>query len=299
MLGLETCAEIGHRSYIENGVAPVRWASIGDTGTAAFAQVFAGSFIRQCSERHGQLVCLSCEAHIGLTRETDLLARPSHHRRDTFRKRRVPALGLVERSIGGEVKKRDRLVHLEVGEQEPECAEHPRRHRQHHAPDLQHPGEVHRVDAPVSSERDQGEVSGITPAIGGHRLDRLHHVGVGHGVDAERGLHDIAPEGGREAACYRIARPLEPDGDAPPGERLRVEIAEDHVGVGDRRLVVAGVVARGARHRAGAPGAGPHSTIRAGICATASASRMPPLDWITIRRPPMPAPRTWETMERT
>ena len=58
--------------------------------------------------------------------------------------------------------------------------------------------------------------------------------------------------------------------------------------------------ARAAKCRAPTtPAAGPHSTMRAGFSATASASRMPPLDCITISRPPMPASRTWETMERT
>ena len=47
------------------------------------------------------------------------------------------------------------------------------------------------------------------------------------------------------------------------------------------------------------PAAGPHSTMRAGFSTTASASRMPPLDCITMSRPPMPARSTWDTIERT
>ena len=58
--------------------------------------------------------------------------------------------------------------------------------------------------------------------------------------------------------------------------------------------------ARAAKCRAPmTPAAGPHSTMRAGFSATASASRMPPLDCITISRPPIPARWIWETMERT
>ena len=47
------------------------------------------------------------------------------------------------------------------------------------------------------------------------------------------------------------------------------------------------------------PAAGPHSTMRAGFATTAPASRMPPLDCMTMSRPPMPARSTWETIERT
>ena len=47
------------------------------------------------------------------------------------------------------------------------------------------------------------------------------------------------------------------------------------------------------------PATGPHSTMQAGFSATGPASRMPPLDYITISRPPMPARWIRETMERT
>ena len=114
------------------------------------------------------------------------------------------------------------------------------------------------VDRAAAAERDEREVARVAAALDRHRLDRADHARVRQLVGAVRRVEHVQPERLGDVA---LERPLGASGrrraaSSPSSSPRRVEVAEQQVGVGDRRLVAAlavadgtGIGARGARAR--------------------------------------------------
>ena len=107
------------------------------------------------------------------------------------------------------------------------------------------------MHAAVAAEGDEGEITRISTAVGGHRLHRAHHIGVGDGMDAVRGFHQVAAERSGDLLDDRAAGVFRFDLDRTARERRLREIAEHHVRVGHRRRLAPLAVAGRSRHRAG------------------------------------------------
>ena len=104
---------------------------------------------------------------------------------------------------------------------------------------------------------------GIAPALARDGADGAHHVRGGDEVGAVGRLDQRHPERARHLLLEHLVRPRRVELHRAAREPRRIEIAQDHVGVGDRRLGAAEVVAERAGRRPRAPR--PHLERAAGI----------------------------------
>ena len=143
---------------------------------------------------------------------------------------------------------RARVELLDVRGKEPDGAEEPGMRRDQDAPDVERFGKPRGVHRTAAAERDQREVARIAAALDRNRAYRALHGRVRDPVDAFRGVEERKPErlGDVFPECSLGARRVEPQ--LAADEIAGVQIAEDEVGVRDRRTLAAPTVAGGAGH---------------------------------------------------
>ena len=111
-----------------------------------------------------------------------------------------------------------------------------------------------RVQGTGAAEGEQGALAPVDAAFHRHARQRANHRGVGDLLDAEGQFDDADAElAGERRQCRFCRRDIERDGAAQAP--ARVEIAQDRVGVGDRRPRPAAPVGGGPGVGAGALGA--------------------------------------------
>ena len=113
--------------------------------------------------------------------------------------------------------------------------------------DRRHAGREQRA---VAAEGEQREFARIAPALGRHRLDGADHVRGGDQMCAVGGAFERHAERLRDLLLERRARLLGVELQRAADEIRRVDVAEQHVGVGDGRRLAAHVVADRARRSA-------------------------------------------------
>ena len=165
------------------------------------------------------------------------------------------------------------VVVLDLGVEQAEGREEPGRGRHDDARHLQRPGHPGGEERPVAAEGEERVLARVAAALARDRADRAHHVRRGDQVSAVGRLGERQAErhgdplledlvGARRVELHRAA-----------GQRRRVQVAEDDVGVGDGRLGAAEVVAE-------RPGEAP--ALRGPTCSA------PPASSQTIEPPPAP-----------
>ena len=102
----------------------------------------------------------------------------------------------------------------------------------------------------VAAEREQRVLARVAPALARDGADRAHHVRRRDHVRAVRGLGDRQPHAPRDPRLEDLVGARRVELDRAAREPTRIQEAEDHVGVGDRGLGAAEVVAERARRRA-------------------------------------------------
>ena len=102
------------------------------------------------------------------------------------------------------------------------------------------------VQRPGAAEGEQGELARVDAALDCHHAHRARHLGARHARDSRGGLGHVHPERLGEAAHGALGGvPVELD--AAGERRVAIEVAEQQVGVGHRRLLPAAAVAGRAR----------------------------------------------------
>src|ERR1700742_2985817 len=149
---------------------------------------------------------------------------------------------------------------------------------------------VHRAGA---AEGEEGEAARGHPALERDDAERAHHLLVGDADDPGGGLERVESQFAGERADGTFRR-LGVEGDAAREGRVGGEVAEQQVGVGDRRLgataAVTGGAGLGARRARAEPPRG--AWVPPADPAAARAPRPPPLGSPQPIEPP-PAPTVW------
>ena len=200
----------------------------------------------------GQLERLAVVAQVrtpAQLRVVEVLARLLLHRRE-----RLLGVAAAQQRAHG--------VDPHVGHREAERAQHAARARDQQRRDAELLGERAGVQPAGAAERDERELARVEAALDRDHPQRPAHLGVGHAHDAERGLERVEAELGAEALERRLGlvareRQLAAELGAV------AEVAEQHVGVGDRRLLAA--LAVGGRAGVGARRARPDAQRAAGV----------------------------------
>ena len=149
------------------------------------------------------------------------------------------------------MQERRQLVELQIGEQEPDGAEHARTERHDDFLDLQRAREIDRMNAAIAAECNHREGARVAAAIGGDRLHGAHHVGIGDEMNAVGGFQHVAAERTRDFALDGAPRQLRVDRHAAARKCRGIEITQNHIGVGYGRLTTDAVTGRpGHRARA-------------------------------------------------
>ena len=107
------------------------------------------------------------------------------------------------------------------------------------------------MDRARAAEGDQGETAGIAASLDRHDARGQLHVGVDDGVNAPRRVLERQVERPRDLLLDHARRRAALQPHRAAGEVVRIDVAEDDVGVRHRRLDAASPVADGARRRRG------------------------------------------------
>ena len=175
---------------------------------------------------------------------------------------------LVEPCDVGLLELADRLQHgtrmlvLNVGHQQAQCAEESRRVRHEHVLESHCAPQLCGMQRPRAAECDQGVVARVPPALHGHRANRADHVRRSDGVYSVRSVLDRQTRGLGDFALDRVARVVDHDRLRAAGNRRGIEIAQGCVRVGYGGLRSAQVVAGGTGRSPGAPRAHAQRTAR-------------------------------------
>ena len=147
---------------------------------------------------------------------------------------------------------------LDVGEQHAERAEEPGDRRHDDAADPEALREAGRVHAAVAADREQAELRRVAAALRSDRLQRAHHARVGDQVDAVGGIGQGQVELRSERA-HRVTCLVVGQREIAADQRRGIQVTQQQVGVGHRRLGAAAVVADRPRLGAGAARADLHA----------------------------------------
>ena len=144
------------------------------------------------------------------------------------------------------------VVVLDLGVEQTEGREEPGAGRHDDARHLQRPGHAGGEKRAVAAEGEERVLARVTTSLARDRTDRTHHVRRRDQMRAVRRLGERQAERRGDPLLEDLvgARRVEFHGAA--GQRRRVQVAEDDVGVRDSRLGAAEVVAERPRGRAGA-----------------------------------------------
>ena len=224
---------VGHAEAVEPLVQRVE-ALVEDAGVAL--------------HRHRDLVALAVVAHVrdeghGLLLRGESPPRPS----TPGRAARAPQdpRHLLARRLAREADQRLRELVAEVGDEVAERAQQPGRRRHDHREGAHQLGDRVRVQRPRAAEGDERELARVVPALDGDDPQGARHVLVDDLQDALRRLVDRQADGLRHlrdggARRLRVERHLAAD-------QARRQVADDDVGVRDRRRRAALAVGRRAR----------------------------------------------------
>ena len=196
--------------------------------------------------RHDQLIALPLVVQRGGAREPRVLAGEAFHRELLARLLRqcIPGgIDLAQVRAPQQAAERARVVMLDVGVKQAERREQPGRGRHHDALDAEHRRHAGREQRAVAAEGEQGELARIAPALGRHRLDGADHVRGGDQVRAVGGAFERHAERPGDLLLERRARLPGIELQRAANEVRRVDVAEQHVRVGDGRRLAAHVVA--------------------------------------------------------
>ena len=105
------------------------------------------------------------------------------------------------------------------------------------------------MHGPRAAEGDEREVARIAAALDRYHARRQLHVGVDDRVDAPRRVLERQAERARDSRLNRARRGARMELERAAGEILGIDVAQHHVGVGDRRLHAAAPVADRPRRR--------------------------------------------------
>ena len=203
-------------------------------------------FDRAAGHGHGQLERLAFVAAIRRAPDPHGGAGESLGRELSAR------LGLHPREHVGERRRLDaarpppprpNVVVLDVGEEEAERREESRGRRHDDAAHLELARHARREDRPVAAEREQRVLAGIAAALARDGSDRAHHVRRRDHVSAVGGFGQRQPESARDLGLEDLVGPRGVELHRAARELGGIHEPEDHVGVGDRRLGAAEVVA--------------------------------------------------------
>ena len=112
------------------------------------------------------------------------------------------------------------------------------------------------MDGAGPAKSHQSEFTWIPPPLGGHGPQGPHGAGIGNAVDAFGRLQQIQSEGRGNAVVYRPLCSLHVDRYLAVGQVSGADIAQHHIGVGERRFDSSPLIAGRPRHGSGA--ARPH-----------------------------------------
>ena len=176
-----------------------------------------------------------------------------------------------ERRVHG----RDEVV-AQVGDDAAERIGEARPRRDQHLRDRQLPRQRRGVQRPGAAEGEEREVARVVAARQAHHADRAGHAVVGDAHDRRRRRGRVEPERRADLREQRGADRLHRDRVLDGEQPVRVEPAEDQVGVGDGRSRAAAAVADRPRRRARALGADPQHAggVDRGDRAAAGADRV-------------------------
>src|SRR5262249_36222349 len=118
--------------------------------------------------------------------------------------------------------------------------------------DFERAGHLGGEERAVAAERHQRELSRVASALDGDGAHRARHARASEEIDPVGGVGHADPEGRRDLLEDGAARFLGSQTEAAR-QALGVKVAEREVGVGERDLRAALIVAGGPGHGAGAP----------------------------------------------
>ena len=116
------------------------------------------------------------------------------------------------------------------------------------------------MDRPGPAKSHQREVARIPPPLGRYGPQGPHGAGIGNAVDALGRLQQIQSEGRGNAVVHRPLRRLHVDRYLAVGQVPGADIAQHHIGVGERRFESPPLVAGWPRHGPGAARPHPQTT---------------------------------------
>ena len=138
---------------------------------------------------------------------------------------------------------RPHVIVLQIREQHAHRAEHGRLPGDDDQRHLQFAGQHAGVQRPGAAGHDEGELARVVAAFDRHDAQRRGHVGVDEPIDALGCFKRRQAERLRNATDDGPFRGRGVQGDLPAQQSVRVEIAQDQIGVRDGRLGASASVA--------------------------------------------------------
>src|SRR6266536_492566 len=160
---------------------------------------------------------------------------------------------------------RPRKLRLEVRDEQAESRKHARRRGYQDRADAQQPRERSGMEGTGTAECEQREVAWIIAALHGDHPDGAYHVIIGNRQNAPRRILDAQAERLGDYRADPVARGGGVEREAA-ADQVRRQMPQHEVGVCNRRLVAAALVAE--RPGLGAGLCGPTRSVPPSTCAS-------------------------------
>ena len=133
-----------------------------------------------------------------------------------------------------------------VGDETAERRRDARARRDEHLRNRQLTRERNGVKRPGAAEGEQDEVARVAPALQRHQPDGAGHLVVGHAHDGGGGRDRIERQMRADLLVDDVVHLVEPSAAFHAEQRIRIQPAEEEIGVGDRGLLAPAAVGDGA-----------------------------------------------------